>query len=124
MPEVPKSSVHRPEIVERFLARQPGESIRMIALSIGITKNTAIGVLSRDGLLNKRPKAMPPPRPTIPFPEPHTCMFGFGHPGQIDFHWCGAPSGRDTYCPEHHEKVYIVGSNTQVMSGSGAASAA
>jgi GcrA cell cycle regulator len=106
---MPKSipSPHRAEIIERFLNRTPGTSIAQIASVIGISKGTAIGVLSRDGYLKTRAKTLPF-RKAVPFPLPGTCQYSYGHPNQPDFRWCGQQcQAGSSFCEEHHHLCYI-----------------
>jgi hypothetical protein len=89
-----------------------GLSIAKLAAKLGITKNTAIGVLDRAGLIGlTNPK---PVHRVIRFPELHHCVYMYGATDDPRFHFCGNPVDRGTYCPVHDAMVHIKGSNPVV----------
>jgi GcrA cell cycle regulator len=109
-----------------------GLSTADIGRLVGVTKNAIVGKAHRLGL-PARPSPIKrdasQPRLSVARPAPHpkpaerrahpsvalvntnglACKWPFGHPGDTDFGFCGAPSleGKP-YCPEHYERAYIL----------------
>ncbi|MDO8407771.1 MAG: GcrA family cell cycle regulator [bacterium] len=74
------------------------------------TKNAIIGKANRRGLSTpiERPKSKPPhwnARYRTQLLEHRVlCMWPIGHPGDADFHFCGAkPLPEKPYCRRHHD---------------------
>ena len=108
-----------------------GHSTSDIGKALGVTKNAVVGKAHRMKLASRpspiRRTAMPqrhkvtlPPRPVVETkrePVYHAprvqnggpgCLWPFGHPGDADFHFCGANAVEGKpYCPEHCARAYI-----------------
>jgi GcrA cell cycle regulator len=91
---------------------EEGLSTAEIGRRLGLTKNAVIGKAHRLGLKGRpSPVKAPPPQPLRPvvvgFSGP-TCSWPFGHPGERDFHFCGARAlpGKP-YCAEHSAIAYV-----------------
>jgi GcrA cell cycle regulator len=86
---------------------EEGPSTSEIARRLGITKNTVIGVVHRMGL-EPRVVRMKPEQPKAEFPGSGKCCWPSGHPGEAEFHFCGAPADPGSpYCPRHHAQAYV-----------------
>jgi GcrA cell cycle regulator len=90
-----------------------GLSTSEIGRRLGLTKNAVVGKAHRLAL-QSRPsplKSPPMPRPTrvvaVSFNGP-SCCWPFGHPGEKNFHFCGARNlpGKP-YCAEHAAIAYV-----------------
>ncbi len=88
-----------------------GRSAREVAEILGVTRNAVIGKANRMGLVhnsgssggNGSARAERRKRPTSPAElTERMCRWPHGHPGDPDFHYCGARRvpGRP-YCEEH-----------------------
>ena len=94
---------------ERVRTRSIAEHINRETGS-AFTKNAIIGKANRLGLSTpiERPKSKPPhwsARYRTQLLEHRVlCMWPIGHPGNADFHFCGAkPLRGKPYCPRHHD---------------------
>ena len=79
-----------------------------IGRRLGLTKNAVIGKVHRIALSPRVVTVLPEPtRNVFDFTGP-SCLWPFGHPGEEDFHFCGAPplSGKP-YCANHCAVAYI-----------------
>lgn len=116
--EVAKKAAAPKTAKARALAKQVrqlkslGMSYTAAAASLGITKNSAIGLIQRHepDMVKHKPK---PPAPRGPSPyeslKASDCVWPFGDPTHADFHFCGADR-RDLatpYCSEHHARAYL-----------------
>ena len=92
-----------------------GFSTAEIGRRLGLTKNAVVGKAHRLAL-NPRPSPVkaPPakPRIVVEFNGP-SCSWPLGHPGEKNFHFCGArPTAGKPYCAEHAALAYIRPKNT------------
>jgi GcrA cell cycle regulator len=87
---------------------EEGVTTAEIGRLIGVTKNAVIGKVHRIGLIPRVvTQRSPPKRNVFDFHGP-VCMWPFGHPGDDDFHFCGArPTPGRPYCAEHSAIAYI-----------------
>lgn len=82
-----------------------GRSAREVAGRLGVTRNAVIGKANRMGLKHNsnalRAEEPAPPKSPLQLTE-RMCRWPIGHPGEADFHFCGAQRapGRP-YCEEH-----------------------
>jgi GcrA cell cycle regulator len=75
---------------------------------MGISKNAVIGKLDRLVQCKENPEEKPVSTVTPnPFPPPRACLWPHGHPGDADFHFCGAKAlpGK-SYCAECAARAY------------------
>jgi len=105
-------AIHRitTEVVQQIIERRQTvvETVRQTARHFGVTIGTIIGVAWRAGLC-KRKGEQPMRREPVIFPDHHHCTYPHGDPGELGFHFCGRPNKEgSSYCPDHHERVYIV----------------
>ena len=98
-----------------------GLSTAEIGRRLGLSKNAVIGKAHRLAL---KPRPSPVKATAAPRPEPErarpapppvlvgfagpSCSWPFGHPGEKDFHFCGARAvpGKP-YCAEHAALAYV-----------------
>lgn len=93
-----------------------GVAYARIGAALNRTKNSAIGRARRLGFTGPRSRG---PRGSEPptfdermatrniFPERGHCIFPVGHPGEADFHFCGAEAKPlSPYCSAHHKLTY------------------
>lgn len=101
------------------------------ALAEGVTRNAVIGKAHRMNLASrpspvksdpKKKAAKPAEKKIIPAKAKaptgkisllelteRMCKWPIGHPGEVDFHFCGKPSAKTfPYCPEHCTQAYQV----------------
>jgi GcrA cell cycle regulator len=85
-----------------------GVTTAEIGRRIGVTKNAVIGKVHRLGLVPRVITVKPAPRRFVfEFTGP-VCMWPIGHPGDEDFHFCGAsPLQGKPYCADHAAIAYI-----------------
>lgn len=105
----PAVAPYRDEVIRIFTDpdKPTTLTISQIAVSLGITKNMAIGVLDRAGLIGfQRPSRPKSTRPPIIFPGEHHCKYAYGDPGDNDFHFCGVPVDSGSYCPVHYPMLH------------------
>ena len=113
----------RIELLKKYWSK--GMSASQIAETLGdVTRNAVIGKAHRLGL-NARPSpvkapvekkpAPKQPKPVEPSPKrikllnltERMCKWPIGHPGEDDFHFCGAPSvAGQPYCEDHCRRAY------------------
>ena len=88
-----------------------GVTTAEIGRRIGVTKNAVIGKVHRLGLVPRVIVERPLTRARRlgDFPDGNRCRYSFGHPGDDDWHFCGAPAtGPDSpYCAEHHALTHL-----------------
>jgi len=75
---------------------------------MGLTKNTIIGRLHRNGMSRREtgPKFVPQ-RNFFEFSGPG-CLWPQGHPDDAEFHFCGArPLAGKPYCASHSAIAYV-----------------
>jgi GcrA cell cycle regulator len=79
-----------------------------IGRRLGLTKNAVIGKVHRIALSPRVVTVLPEPkRNPFDFNGP-SCLWPFGHPGEDDFHFCGArPLAGRPYCANHAAVAYI-----------------
>jgi GcrA cell cycle regulator len=98
-----------PERVERLNELfEEGLSTAEIGRRMGLTKNTVIGRLHRNGMTRRDtgPKFVPQ-RNFFDFNGPG-CLWPHGHPNDPNFHFCGArPVPGKPYCADHAAVAYI-----------------
>ena len=97
----------RGELLKKLWAE--GLSASQIAVELGgITRNAVIGKVHRLGLVPRVITVKPAPRRNVfEFTGP-VCMWPHGHPGDDDFHFCGArPEPGRPYCVAHAAIAYI-----------------
>ncbi len=101
------------------------------ALAEGVTRNAVIGKAHRMNLASrpspvksdpKKKAAKPAEKKAAPAKAKaptgkisllelteRMCKWPIGHPGEVDFHFCGKPSAQNfPYCPEHCAQAYQV----------------
>jgi GcrA cell cycle regulator len=88
-----------------------GLSTAEIGRRLGLTKNAVVGKAHRLALaprpspLKIKPAA---PRPVVVEFSGPSCSWPHGHPGEKDFHFCGArPLPGKPYCAEHAALAYV-----------------
>jgi GcrA cell cycle regulator len=85
-----------------------GKTAAEIAEALGdVTRNAVIGKANRLGLSQKAPTAAPPKPKKKSLPSHRSCQWPIGHPGEPDFHFCGAEAipGKP-YCLKHCKMAY------------------
>jgi GcrA cell cycle regulator len=92
-----------------------GHPTAEIGRRLGLRKNQVIGKAHRIGL-TPRPSPLKPGRRAAPARRPQlsagattgTCSWPTGHPGDIDFGFCGKKTiAGKPYCAEHAKKAYV-----------------
>ena len=87
---------------------EEGITTAEIGRRIGVTKNAVIGKVHRIGLVPRVITQKPPPKKNVFEFHGPACMWPFGHPGDDDFHFCGArPEPGRPYCAAHAAIAYI-----------------
>tara|TARA_Y100001970_G_scaffold294331_1_gene450792 strand:+ start:100590 stop:101003 length:414 start_codon:yes stop_codon:yes gene_type:complete len=102
-----------------------------IGKNIGVSKNAVVGKAHRlelpsrpspirRGVSRRANKQISRPKPVQPQSKPlvrslplsrsgRCCQWPIGHPGDEDFHFCGAPAVEGKpYCAEHYAMAYII----------------
>ena len=100
-----------PEIADaiRELATS-GAAPKDICRTLGLTKGTVSGWLSRNrGCRPILPPVPPPPSERPDFPPPGRCLWINGDPRTTDFDFCAKPTGDtlDPWCPGHRKRVFV-----------------
>jgi GcrA cell cycle regulator len=104
----------RIDLVDRLLAQ--GLTTAAVARRVNVTKNAVVGKVSRTPRLRstmrgrdtKSQLAASYPTLNWNYPPHGGCHWPEGDPGDLDFHFCGAPvatPGRP-YCEEHERRAY------------------
>jgi GcrA cell cycle regulator len=80
-----------------------------IGRRLGLTKNAVIGKVHRIALSPRVVTVLPEPkRNPFEFINGPCCVWPYGHPGEDDFHFCGArPMAGKPYCADHSAVAYI-----------------
>ncbi|MBV9859273.1 MAG: global cell cycle regulator GcrA-like protein [Alphaproteobacteria bacterium] len=87
---------------------EEGVTTAEIGRRIGVTKNAVIGKVHRLSLIPRVVPQKPEPRPNPFDMRGPACLWPFGHPGDDDFHFCGAhPVPGRPYCATHAAVAYI-----------------
>ncbi len=98
-----------PERVERLTQLfDEGLPTAEIGRRMGLTKNAVIGRLHRNAMTRREPAAPVEPRRNVfEFTGP-CCLWPYGHPNDLNFHFCGArPLPGKPYCAEHAAVAYV-----------------
>lgn len=82
-------------------------SASQIAAIYKTTKNSVIGILDRNGMLNRRPPEVIETRKVVVFPPAGSCLYPHGHPGNQNFHFCGAKAIHGSWCQDHYDLCFI-----------------
>jgi GcrA cell cycle regulator len=86
---------------------EEGLTATEIGKRVGLTKNSVIGWLDRNGLKRKaNDELIYTPTPN-PFPPAGHCLYGMGHPGEPGFRFCGEVNARGrSYCEGHAAQIF------------------
>lgn len=98
-----------PERVEQLTSLwEQGLPSAEIGRRLGLTKNAVIGKVHRIALSPRVVTVLPPPRRNVFDFNGPSCLWPHGHPGDEDFHFCGAhPLPGRPYCATHAAVAYI-----------------
>ena len=89
---------------------EQGLTASQIAAELSVTRNAVIGKAHRLGLSGRASpiQRSKPSKLTLVALKERMCRWPIGHPGELDFHFCGGEARPNSpYCPEHHARAYM-----------------
>ena len=94
-----------------------GKSASEIAKALGsaITRNAVIGKAHRLGLKARPSPILRDQGASILTLNDRMCKWPVGHPGEVNFHFCGKKAHGGPYCLEHAQQAYQPGTSMQEM---------
>lgn len=88
---------------------EEGATCKAIAAELKCSKNAVVGKVHRIGLVPRVKPTPKPPRPADAFEDlkPSDCRWPIGHPGELEFHFCGERAlPAKPYCADHAAIAY------------------
>ena len=103
-------TIWNPDLIDRLIALwDEGLPTAEIGRRLAISKNAVIGKAHRLALTPRpSPLKSPPVRRRALGPQPASCTWPVGHPGDKDFRFCGErPVAGKPYCAKHAAMAYV-----------------